>query len=214
MDPSYDKPPGSDYVCAVCHRVGKHWRSLCPRNLDPNCIYQKRKAAGIVRKRDDDDDDNGEERVFSVRTKKFKTGGILENWEKDRDMKPSRRIEEGSPIPIRASNPTSKVINLDAMNVDYDDQVTPAKEPDKAFPDFVQKLILTHPTLADNVNNRKPRPTAADMWEEDDRQHQTMKMEAPGTPDGDGGRLTPYEESPQGFSRERSSTLEADTMEA
>ena len=47
LDPSYDRPPAADYECEICKAVGKHFKSLCPRNSDPYSIIQKRKAQGI-----------------------------------------------------------------------------------------------------------------------------------------------------------------------
>src|SRR4051812_47642165 len=66
MDPAYDKPPGQDYICVVCKAEGAHYKSLCPRNLDPYSINQKRKAAGKSQR------------------------GILEEWESDRQTRRER----------------------------------------------------------------------------------------------------------------------------
>ena len=44
LDPAFDRPPDSTYQCAVCHVWGEHFKSVCPRNTDPHCITQKRKA--------------------------------------------------------------------------------------------------------------------------------------------------------------------------
>lgn len=47
MDPAFDKPPNMNYCCPVCKEWGKHYKSLCPKNMDPYSITQKRSEAGI-----------------------------------------------------------------------------------------------------------------------------------------------------------------------
>jgi hypothetical protein len=47
MDPAYDRPPDNSYICRICGARGKHFNSLCPENIDPHSIIQKRKASGI-----------------------------------------------------------------------------------------------------------------------------------------------------------------------
>ncbi|KAG9231620.1 hypothetical protein BJ875DRAFT_406612, partial [Amylocarpus encephaloides] len=47
MDPTYDKPPSNEYICAVCDARGLHYKSLCPTNPDPYSIIQRRKAQGF-----------------------------------------------------------------------------------------------------------------------------------------------------------------------
>jgi hypothetical protein len=48
LDPAYDRPPGNTYICAVCHKKGAHYRSLCPHNADPLSITQQRRMAFIT----------------------------------------------------------------------------------------------------------------------------------------------------------------------
>ncbi|TVY42128.1 putative RING finger protein [Lachnellula occidentalis] len=64
MDPSYDEPPASFYVCSCCQVRGDHYRSLCPRNPDPNSIYQRRKAHGIRTPRNDRSSDYDSQMEF------------------------------------------------------------------------------------------------------------------------------------------------------
>ena len=48
MDPKFDLPPDKNYVCTICNQCGIHFKSLCPKNTDPLCIFQKRRARGIT----------------------------------------------------------------------------------------------------------------------------------------------------------------------
>lgn len=47
-DPFYDMPAGFDYVCKYCGEQGTHYYIFCPRNPDPNSIYRRRQAKGLL----------------------------------------------------------------------------------------------------------------------------------------------------------------------
>ncbi|TVY35153.1 putative RING finger protein [Lachnellula subtilissima] len=74
MDPSYDKPPSDFYVCTCCQVKGDHYRSLCPRNTDPNCIYKKRKAHGIRTPRNDRSSDYNNQEFDRMRETRRERG--------------------------------------------------------------------------------------------------------------------------------------------
>lgn len=88
MNPAYDDPPPPDYRCPVCQKAGHHWKSLCYKNMDPNCIRMKRQKAGIVTEADFEEwaTRQGDLDDSSVK-KKRKGGGIIDDWA--RDIKPS-----------------------------------------------------------------------------------------------------------------------------
>jgi hypothetical protein len=48
IDPAYDRPPESTYICEICGAKGTHIKSLCPQNRDPLSLIMKRKAQGIT----------------------------------------------------------------------------------------------------------------------------------------------------------------------
>ncbi|KAK0636905.1 hypothetical protein B0T17DRAFT_613570 [Bombardia bombarda] len=45
FDRSFDTKPPSKFVCSVCRQRGGHWPTLCPQNLHPDSITQKRLCA-------------------------------------------------------------------------------------------------------------------------------------------------------------------------
>lgn len=47
QDPAFDRKPPSTYQCSICNKFGKHWYSLCPKNIREDSITQRRLAAGI-----------------------------------------------------------------------------------------------------------------------------------------------------------------------
>ena len=107
LDPSWDKPPEADYECPLCGATGKHFKSLCPANQDPNCLTQKRQRAGIV-------------------TPIKKTQNCLADWERDlgsRSREPinnrSTRVEPLKREPSQSARdittPTSKREELFAI---------------------------------------------------------------------------------------------------
>lgn len=46
LDPAFDQAPEPDYVCEICQAVGKHFKTLCSRNREPDSWTQKRLQAG------------------------------------------------------------------------------------------------------------------------------------------------------------------------
>jgi hypothetical protein len=66
-------------------------------------------------------------------------------------------------------------MNPDAMSVDESDTDSSEEmdievpKPPKKYSDFVQKLIQNRPDMSEVVNKARRRPTAVDMWKQDDQ---------------------------------------------
>lgn len=76
LDPSWDEPPEPDYECTICGIQGDHYKSLCPRNADPNCLNQKRRRAGIP-----------------IMTPEKKSKNLLADWERDIGYRSRDRLD-------------------------------------------------------------------------------------------------------------------------
>ncbi|KAK3944788.1 hypothetical protein QBC46DRAFT_240623, partial [Diplogelasinospora grovesii] len=100
LDPEFDTRPARDYICSICNQTGLHWRSLCPKNEDPNSITQQRRRAGIAA-------DTSAERVqpleldYEINTGTSKQSDTLRwGWEREhlRGLGIGRRSRSRSPI--------------------------------------------------------------------------------------------------------------------
>jgi hypothetical protein len=225
MDPSYDQPPDKFYICAVCSARGDHYKSLCPKNADPYCLTQKRKAAGIVppekRERSDGRSILGEwenDRVQGYENKlcsrsisdsqavfrKAREMGHLESPSKRKDSvdsgkmerkgmgsdNQSKRTRDESPTKqrgpvkrVRIEDPNGWVGDMDVKE-GRAERVTARPTADVHKPAeakesgtlnengnsaSLQRVIdMYGATLTEVVNPIKHRPTALDMWEQDD----------------------------------------------
>lgn len=240
MDPAYDKAPGDDYLCPICHAAGKHYKSLCPRNTDPNSINMKRRALGSgYESRDaeygrlqnvsespsynvmNDKESESFERIYQLDDvkRRLERGDSVDasemaifgvKRENENDLKRNRadlfESRSNSPKPdqlrkkikmeareednivmtessdmISTKTPTNgeargrciitQQKNLDKYSTfewDLPERAALAKPARKEYSNFVQKLMARRPEMSEVVNARKPRPTAADMWEESD----------------------------------------------
>jgi hypothetical protein len=186
-------PPGADYRCVVCKAVGKHWKSLCPRNTDPLCIFQRRKLAGAY------GNDQDEPEVERECKKRKRSGGIFDNWEKDRHVVLRRiRLKAGNSSRL-TEFPTA--INQDAMNFGLDG-LSLARQlpeaPSKVYHTLTLDLMSRYLSMSEIVNPRKPRPVAFDIWEQDDMPQEEIQRAASNptsseSPAQENGRLTPYD---------------------
>jgi hypothetical protein len=50
IDPSYDHPPDSSYVCNFCNEAGVHFNLFCPKNRTSSSVYLQRLREGTVDK--------------------------------------------------------------------------------------------------------------------------------------------------------------------
>lgn len=243
MDPDYDKAPGDDYLCPICHATGKHYKSLCPSNTDPNSINMKRRALGSGYGSRDAEygrlqkaskspsynmmhDKNSEsfEKIYQLddvkrRLERGDSVGASEmavldgKRENKSDLKRNRadlfESRSNTPKPdqlrkkikmeTREEDDTVMTEGLDTVSMktprngeargdrgrgiitkqgnldeyptlerDLPERAAPANPAKKGYSDFVQKLTARRPEMSEVVNARKPRPAAADMWEESD----------------------------------------------
>jgi hypothetical protein len=97
---------------------------------------------------------------------------------------PSTSVEEGNRSstdsmdyvfrPAGTSQDT--VINHDEIDVDSSDnmEVDELSRKEKTYSDFIRELLRRRPEMSETVNVIKRRPTAVDMWKEEDRRRLEM----------------------------------------
>jgi len=186
MDPSYDKPPGNDYVCTICHAAGKHFKSICPKNPDPFSINQKRKAAGITEIQimgvDQIDDMEAKmDRGESAESDYMMSGTLPgKQWAGEAGKRGRAYAESIGCAKVKRMRieddsdgdnwPGGVVIR----SVDTNPEAIPRTqipEPTRYDP-FIDLLMQRYgDRMTEVVNQVRRRPTAVDMWERDEKNH-------------------------------------------
>ena len=111
-----------------------------------------------------------------------------------------QRFEQETPRKKAKVENVVKVENPDEMNIDTSDvEPTPPRKtplPPTVLHDFVKQLMVSQgANMTEIVNQKKSRPTALEMWEEDDKRRQDELPSDSMDEKYQAGRLTPYEDS-------------------
>jgi len=192
IDPAYDRPPGDTYVCAICSARGEHFNSLCPKNTDPYCLTQKRKRAGILAaptgpkkenivltkerwERDEDTGKAGKENHKLIIPHRQIKRERKENTVEKRIL--GKRIK----IPERDGWPGDMVSREERLdrNIQNEPICRPTFETSSSVDsikeaqcDNIQRLVRRYgPVMTEVVNPVRDRPTALDLWKQDDDIH-------------------------------------------
>lgn len=187
MNPAYDKPPDDYYICIICMARGKHFKSLCPKNSDPHCLTQKRKAVGTPTKiakvtNNETSRDRMQDAVaLSVRLRP----GESVDMEKENPKNLGKRERAESP---RRDGTLVKRMRIEDPDAWIGDMVMSEawvggdvilrktievqevqRDPAKTFNANLQRLGQRYgESWSEVINPSRHRPTALDMWEQDD----------------------------------------------